>query len=109
MNGMVVQDETLKADGRHSGSIRQYSARWYVHYFSSVSAPASLSTWEGGMMHGEINLQRPQKSHSGRDGKYKIRFYNISDKGIDWLGAWMTIDESIVWKSWKIPCDKRSP
>ncbi len=83
MNGMAVQDETLKVDGRHSGSIRQYSARWYVHYFSSASAPASLSTWEGGMMHDEIILQRPQKSPSGRDGKYKIRFYNISDEGFD--------------------------
>ena len=34
MNGMGIQDETLKADGGHSGSIRQYNAdslNWYVH------------------------------------------------------------------------------
>ena len=38
MNGMGVQDETLKADGKHSGSIRQFiadSTKWYVHYYSS--------------------------------------------------------------------------
>ncbi|MEP5610934.1 MAG: hypothetical protein ABJP45_01730, partial [Cyclobacteriaceae bacterium] len=26
MNGLAVQDQTLKADGTHSGSIRQYNA-----------------------------------------------------------------------------------
>ena len=32
MNGMAVQDETLKEDGGHSGSIRQFiadSSKWY--------------------------------------------------------------------------------
>ena len=41
MNGWAVQDETLKADGGHSGSIRQYNAdssRWYVHYYSNGSS-----------------------------------------------------------------------
>ncbi|NNK76178.1 MAG: hypothetical protein HKP42_08950, partial [Maribacter sp.] len=39
MNGMAIQDETLKADGRHSGSIRQFvpdSAFWYVHYYNTA-------------------------------------------------------------------------
>ena len=34
MNGLAVQDETLKEDGKHSGSIRQFiadSSKWYVH------------------------------------------------------------------------------
>lgn len=40
LNGMAIQDETLKADGTHSGSIRQFiadSSKWYVHWFSSKS------------------------------------------------------------------------
>ena len=50
MNGMAVQDETLKADGNHSGSIRQFiadSAKWYVHYYKSNKASGVLGTWEG--------------------------------------------------------------
>lgn len=34
-NGMAVQDESLKEDGNHSGSIRQFipdSNRWFVHF-----------------------------------------------------------------------------
>lgn len=50
MNGMAVQDETLKANGVHSGSIRQFnsdSLKWYVHYYTSSAAVATLPAWEG--------------------------------------------------------------
>jgi len=50
MNGMAIQDETLKADGTYSGNIRQFipdSTRWYVHYFSAPGAAPKLPTWEG--------------------------------------------------------------
>lgn len=35
MNGMGIQDETIKEDGKHSGSIRQFDIKnnhWKVYY-----------------------------------------------------------------------------
>lgn len=111
MNGMAVQDETLKSDGLHSGSIRQYnadSARWYVHYYSSAFVSATLGSWEGNRKdNGEIVLYREQKAPNGVDGYYRLTFYNISDKGFDWTGAWVSQDETIVFPTWKISCKKR--
>ncbi|MEM9544668.1 MAG: hypothetical protein AAGA77_01775 [Bacteroidota bacterium] len=110
MNGMGVQDQTLKEDGGHSGSIRQYipdSSQWYVHYYSSKSPTPSLSTWSGGKAGNEIILYRSQKAPNGMEGKYKITFSNISDLGFNWLGEWVNPDESIKYPTWKIECKKK--
>lgn len=110
MNGMAVQDATLKPDGKHSGSIRQFNAdstRWYVHYFSSASAPATLPSWGGERTGDEMILYRPQKAPNGTDGFYKIRFYDISEEGFKWLGAWTNEGETFVFETWKIDCTKR--
>lgn len=111
MNGMGVQDETHKADGKHSGSIRQYnldSARWYVHYFSSPSPLASLKTWEGNKKeNGNIVLYRPSKAPNGTEGFYRITFSEISADGFNWAGEWVDNTETIVFPTWKITCKKR--
>lgn len=110
MNGMSVQDQTLKADGKHSGSIRQFNSEqetWYVHYYSSASAPAQLSTWHGGKKGSEIILYRDQKAPNGMDGKYKITFHDISDTGFNWLGEWVNADESFKFPTWKITCKRK--
>lgn len=110
MNGMAVQDETLKEDGRHSGSIRQYSqdsARWYVHYYSSAAIATTLSTWEGNKKGEDIVLYREQKAPNGMDGYYRLTFSNISDTGFNWIGEWVTRDESFSYPTWKIACTKR--
>lgn len=47
MNGIAVQDETLKADGGHSRCIRQFNAdssKWHVHYYSSKRKPKKLTS-----------------------------------------------------------------
>ena len=112
MNGKAVQDETLKTDGKNAGSIRQFiadSSRWYVHYYTSVAPTTKLPAWEGEVAdNGEIILYRDQKAPNGLDGKYKITFYNISEKGFNWLGEWVTPDESIKYPTWKIFCKKRT-
>lgn len=112
MNGMAVQDETLKADGTHSGSIRQFntdSSAWYVHYFTSSGAVSSLPTWEGGTNdNNEIILYRDQAAPNGFDGFFKIRFYDITEDSFEWLGAWVSIDESVQFPTWKISCQKDS-
>ncbi len=110
MNGMGVQDETLKQDGRHSGSIRQYSqdsARWYVHYYSSAAVSTRLSTWEGNKKEDDIVLYREQKAPNGMDGYYRLTFSNISENGFNWIGEWVTRDESFSYATWKIACVKR--
>lgn len=109
MNGTGVQDMTLKPDGAHSGSIRQFiadSARWYVHYYSNKGPTTVLSAWEGNKKDGEIILYREQKAPNGMDGFYNIRFYEMSDTGYKWLGAWVSKDESIVYPTWKIACTR---
>lgn len=110
MNGMAIQDLTLKADGLHSGSIRQYNAdssKWYVHYYASASASAQLGTWEGGKNGENIILYKDQTAPNGMEGKYRITFSNISRSGFSWIGEWVTPDESVVFPTWKIQCIKR--
>ncbi|MEQ9308968.1 MAG: hypothetical protein RLN90_05895 [Balneolaceae bacterium] len=110
MNGMAVLDETLKEDGTHSGSIRQFNAdssSWYVHYFTSSSAPSKLTVWDGGTNDdGEIILYNEQAAPNGMEGFYKIKFYNISDDSFDWVGTWVDETESFQFPTWKISCQK---
>ena len=110
MNGMAIQDQTLKEGGIHSGSIRQFNAdssKWYVHYYSNRSATKTLSSWEGGPKKDSLVLYREQKAPNGKDGFYRIVFSNISNKGFDWVGAWVDPTETIVFPTWKIKCRKR--
>lgn len=108
MNGMAVQDKTLKADGKHSGSIRQYdadSAKWYVHYYSSPTpGSAPLAYWTGNREDGKIVLYRSQKSPQGYDGYSRLTFYDFSEKGYKWIGEWVDVGNTVVFPFWKIDC-----
>lgn len=109
MNGMGVQDETLKADGKHSGSIRQFNAdssRWYVHYYSSPFASSTLPTWEGNKKDDKIVLYREQKAPNGMEGFYRLTFYDMSETGYKWVGEWVDTTEKIIYPTWKISCIK---
>jgi len=110
MNGMAVQDETLKSDGSHAGSIRQYiadSTRWYVHYYNSGSPAIRLPVWEGNKnAEGSIVLYREQTAPNGMEGTYRITFSDIKAAGFKWLGEWVSKDETIVFPTWKINCSK---
>jgi hypothetical protein len=105
MNGMAVQDETLKADGKNTGSIRQFiadSSRWHVHYYSSGAPSVTLPAWEGNKnAKGDIVLYRDQKAPNGMEGFYKITFSEISGTGFKWLGEWVSKDESISFPTWR--------
>jgi hypothetical protein len=108
MDGMAVQDETIKEDGRHSGSIRQYnpdSSKWYVHYYSTSAAPQNLPTWEGEKTeNGDIVLYNEQKAPNGTEGFYRLTFSNISEHGYDWIGEWVNTAETFSFPTWKIFC-----
>lgn len=110
MNGMAVQDETLKEDKIHSGSIRQYnkdSLRWYVHYYSTNVASPKLATWEGNKKQdGTIVLYMKQKAPNGTEGFSRLTFYDISNKGYKWKGEWVDKTEKVVFPFWKIECKK---
>lgn len=111
MNGTAVQDETLKSDGKHSGSIRQFdpdSLQWYVHYYSGTGMAPNLSTWKGKRKEDEIRLYKPQKAPNGMKGFYRIRFYDITENGFNWVGAWTNEKEDFVYETWKIKCVKRN-
>lgn len=111
MNGTAVQDETIKEDGSHSGSIRQFiadSSKWYVHYYSNKSPTTQLSVWEGNRRGDSIRLYRPQKAPNGMDGYYRITFSDMSEAGFNWLGEWVDTTESIQFPTWKIACKKRT-
>lgn len=112
MNGLGVQDETVKADGRHSGSIRQYhadSARWYVHWYGSASPTTVLSTWEGNPSteKDKIVLYRDQAAPNGMEGYYRLTFYDFTETGYKWIGEWTDKAESIVYPTWKINCTSK--
>jgi len=111
MNGMAVQDETLKSDGKHSGSIRQFNAdssKWYVHYYSSSSLPKTLPVWEGTKTYeNKIVLYREQQAPNGADGFYRLTFYDMTKSGYKWIGEWVDKTETIVFPTWKINCTKQ--
>ncbi|WP_430412080.1 hypothetical protein [Kordia sp.] len=111
MNGMAVQDETLKADGKHSGSIRQFhkdSLKWYVHYYASAAPTATLSAWEGNKTKdGNIVLYKPQKAPNGTEGFSRLTFYDITDLGYKWIGEWVDKNETVTFPFWRIACVKR--
>ncbi len=109
MNGMAIQDQTIKDDGVHSGSIRQFNmddGKWYVYYYSVSSIPKTLQTWTGSKKGNDIILYSKQKAPNGMDGYYRIKFYNTSSKGFKWIGEWVNLDETITFPLWKINCDK---
>jgi hypothetical protein len=111
MNGMAVQDETLKEDGSHSGSIRQYnkdSLQWNVHYYSSKAATKKLRSWSGNKdKNGKITLYMDQKAPNGTEGFSRLTFYDINDEGYKWVGEWVDKTEKVVFPFWKISCKKR--
>ena len=112
MNGMAVQDETLKADQKHSGSIRQFDpekGKWYVHYYASANSNVTpLPTWEGGKTaDGTIVLFRDQKAPNGIEGMYRITFYDMNDQGFNWIGEWVDMSQKVVYPTCKISCTKR--
>lgn len=110
MNGMAVQDETLKADGAHSGSIRQFntdSSKWYVHYYSSSAVVASLPSWEGAKMdNGNIVLYRDSPAPNGTPGDYRLTFSDANEKGFNWVGEWVNKGETFTYPTWKIYCKR---
>ena len=112
MDGLAIQDETLKYDGSLSGSIRQFnsdSAKWYVHYYASATPTSSLSSWNGGMDRDDkMILYKDQTAPNGMEGYFKITFSNISDEGFNWLGEWVDKTESFSYPTWKIYCKKNS-
>lgn len=111
MNGMGVQDKTLKEDGRYAGSIRLFnadSAKWYVHYYSSSAITPRLNTWSGNKIDDKIVLTMPQKSPNGLDGISRLTFYDISENGFKWIGEWLNLQKTIVYPFWKISCWKKT-
>jgi len=110
MNGLALQDETIKADGKHSGSIRQFiadSSKWYVHYYSSGSPSTKLPTWEGSKTEdGNIVLYRDNTAPNGTEGYYRLTFYDISDLGYKWVGEWTDKSETTTFATWKIDCKR---
>ena len=111
MNGMAIQDETLKEDGKHSGSIRQFDVKnnfWNVYYYSANSSPKSLPVWTGNRELDKIVLYKDQKSPTGNDGFYRLTFSDISEDGYNWVGEWTDKDEKIIYPTWKITCKKRT-
>lgn len=109
MNGTAVQDETLKPDGSHSGSIRQFiadSSRWYVHWFSSNSPSSKFPVWEGNKVKDKIVLYKEQTAPNGAEGFYRLTFYDMSKTGYKWIGEWVDKTEKIVYPTWKIECKR---
>ncbi|WP_298904970.1 hypothetical protein [uncultured Psychroserpens sp.] len=109
MNGTAVQDETLKTDGSHSGSIRQYikdSSRWYVHWFSTKTPSTKFPVWEGNKKDGKISLYKEQKAPNGMEGYFRLTFYDMSNTGYKWIGEWVDKTEKITYPTWKIECTR---
>lgn len=107
LNGTAVQDQTLKPDGAHSGSIRQFvkdSSRWYVHWFSAKTPSTKFPVWEGNKKDDKIVLYKEQKAPNGTDGYFRLTFYDMSKSGYKWIGEWVDTTGTVVFPTWKIDC-----
>ncbi len=111
MNGLAVQDETLKQGGVHTGSIRQYdleSKQWQVHYYSLVKNKStndgSLPVWVGGKQNNKLVFKRQQPATDGTVGFYRLTFFDIEMTGFKWEGAWVNEDASVVYPTRRIAC-----
>ncbi len=82
------------------------SSKWYVHFYSSSFAAPQLQAWSGGKVGNKIILDQPQKAPNGMDGISRLTFYDISNKGFNWTGAWVNEEANIVYQFWKIECIK---
>ena len=110
MNGLGVQDLTLKEDGTHSGSIRQYdkdSLQWNVHYYTSRATVSKLPAWKGNRKGNKIVLYKNHNAPNGAKGYFRLTFFDITDKSFNWVGEWVDLKETIVFPTWKISCIKR--
>lgn len=110
MNGKAIQDETLKEDGTHSGSIRQFnkdSLHWNVHYYTSRVSPSKLPVWTGNRKGNKIVLYKDQNAPNGAKGFFRLTFSEISNKGFNWIGEWVDKTEKVVFPTWRIKCVKR--
>ncbi|MGJ8662054.1 MAG: hypothetical protein ACSHWU_00320 [Marinicella sp.] len=109
LNGTAVQDDTLKSDHTHSGSIRQFNAesnKWHVYYYTSRAVPDELPVWTGGSQGGDLVFWRAQKAPNGMEGFYRLTFYDISEMGYKWMGVWVDQNKTIEYPTWKIACHK---
>ena len=41
------------------------------------------------------------------EGYYRLTFYDMTEKGYEWIGEWVDKAETIVYPTWKISCLKR--
>lgn len=115
MNGTAIQDQTLKADDQHSGSIRQFNEeedKWYVHYYSTTRI-TSLSTYTGNKQDNDIVLYKTisdVKTPEGIDAYYRLTFSNISENGFSWSGDWVdpsSDPDQLLATTWTINCSDR--
>ncbi|GJM06074.1 MAG: hypothetical protein DHS20C09_20700 [marine bacterium B5-7] len=109
MNGTAIQDDTLKSDGTHSGSIRQFNPEtdlWHVHYYTSKTIADELPVWTGGKVGSDLIFWRTQKAPNGMAGFYRLTFSEITETGYQWLGAWVDESKTVSYPTWKINCKK---
>ncbi|MBX2827704.1 MAG: hypothetical protein KTR22_06050 [Flavobacteriaceae bacterium] len=112
LNGTAVQDEAIKADGSHGGSIRQFiadSSKWYVHYYSNVLPTPTLPAWSGTKQGDSMVLYKEQRAPNGMDGYYRITFSAIKEDGFEWKGEWVDLTEKIIYPTWEISCSGKEP
>ncbi len=107
MNGFAIRDSG-KSGATTNGNIRIYDAaakEWVVTFFS---APAySSGAWRGKLEGSNIVLRQAQKAPGTNfDGFSTLTFFNVSDRGFDWTGEWVSEDGSVVFPFWRIQCQK---
>ncbi len=112
MNGLAIHDQTFKSDGKHSGSIRQYSPKtdkWYVHYYA-VDKITSTSLYSGEKKQQNIVLYKQNgtvKTPDGRNAVYRPTFFDITANAFNWVGEWVDeVTHESLGATWKINCVK---
>lgn len=109
MNGFAIRDSGRSGSTTNS-NVRIFDSaagEWAVTFFS---APAYGSgTWRGKMEGEHMVLRQAQKAPgTDFDGFSTLSFSNISPRGFDWTGEWISVDGSVVFPFWKIQCQKVS-
>ena len=107
LNGYAIMDGGVASRGAN-GNMRIYDPaieRWKVTFFSTPVVGAGV--WIGGMSGTSVVLERSQQAPgSNIDGISRLTFSEITPTSFEWLGEWVSADESVQYPFWTISCRK---
>lgn len=109
MNGFAVYDTGISDSGANSNQrvFDEKTGEWHVTFFSTPNYGSGV--WRGVLEGDRIVLKQPQAAPANNmPGFSRLTFSEINDHGFNWIGEWVSADNTVVYPFWRISCRKVS-